>query len=99
LNEPAGNTNVPAGVPERATPPAVNTPVAMTLAVLEVPDVLMSRKCSVPETADRPGDAPAGTASHRAAATAATVTVAKEMMRFNCFSLPSSVNSPRREVR
>jgi hypothetical protein len=84
LNEPAGNTNVPAGVPERATPPAVNTPVAMTLAVLEVADVLMSWKCSVPETADRAGDAPAGTASHKAAATvarAAVAPVAKEMMR------------------
>jgi hypothetical protein len=56
----------------------------MTLAVLEVPDVLMIWKCSVPETADRAGDAPAGIASHRAAVTVATAVVAavaKEMMR------------------
>src|SRR5215469_431721 len=91
LNEPLENTNVSTLLPCWSVPPAVNTPDAMTLAVLEVAEVVMIWKFSVPVTAD--DDAPAGTASHNAAAPAAMTApaaVAIEMIRFTVF--PSHPN-------
>src|SRR5215472_19003385 len=88
LNEPLENTNVSTLLPVWSTPPAVNTPAAITLAVLEVADVLMIWNFSVPVTAA--DDAPAGTASHNATAAAAMTdpaAVAIEMIRFTV--LPS----------
>src|SRR5438552_4669236 len=65
----------------------------MTLLVLEVAEVLMIWNFSVPETAGLAGDAPAGTASHTAAAIAATAdaaAAANEVIRFIAFPSPAN---------
>lgn len=90
LTVPAGNTNLSVTFPIGwSTPGAVKTPKAMTGRVLAVAEALTDWKCSVPEMAGPvAGDAPAGTASHRAAAAAAAAAMARERFRFNCFSFP-----------